>query len=215
MAVRPAGLLARPGLPIGLTLLLLSSRIFSVPALTDPVSGLAPSSLQLKTPIGYLMLAPLFTLWDGASMLSMSRLRGLLIGLALMYLLWRAVRLVRRPAAERSWIREIATLALSLILFAGFLLGGALWHRPMLALAGVEPGTLVVDFHSHTHLSHDVRNTWMRGFDAAANQRWHGRAGVDAFFVTDHNVVSHESGVTSRESGARPSWAGSRESRAV
>jgi hypothetical protein len=80
----------------------------------------------------------------------------------------------------------------------------------MLALAGVEPGTLVVDFHSHTHVSHDVRNTWMRGFDAAANQRWHRRAGFDAFFITDHNVVSRESGVGSSQSRVT-----SHESRAV
>jgi hypothetical protein len=197
--VRLAGFVARPSVPIGLMILLLASRFFSAPALTDPVSRLAPSSLHLKTPIGYLVLGPLFTLWDGASMLSMSRLRGLLIGLALLYLLWRAIRLMRPPPGGRSWIREIGTLALSLGLFAAFLISGALWHRPMLALAGVDPGSLVVDFHSHTHASHDVRNTWMRGFDTKANQRWHGRAGFDAVFITDHNIVSHESRVTGQE----------------
>ena len=60
----------------------------------------------------------------------------------------------------------------------------------MLALAGVEPGELVVDFHSHTNVSHDVRNTWMRGFDTEANRRWHNRAGFDAVFITDHNTVA-------------------------
>ena len=30
----------------------------------------------------------------------------------------------------------------------------------------------------------------MRGFDAQAARRWHGRAGFDAFFVTDHNTVA-------------------------
>src|SRR3954462_11493593 len=133
--MRPARSLTRLGLPVGLTALLLGSRLFSVPALTDPVSALTPTSLHLKIPIGYFLLAPLFTLWDGISMLSMSRLRGLLVGLALLYLLWRAVRALRRPAAERSWIREIATLVVSLVVLAAFLIVGALWHRPMLALA--------------------------------------------------------------------------------
>jgi hypothetical protein len=179
----------RFALPIGLTLLLLGARLTAVPALSDPVSGPAPSSLHLATPPLYLVLAPLFTLWDGASMLSMSRLRGLLIGLALLYLLWRSWRSFR-PRQGLSLGRELRTLAVSLVLFLGFLITGAVWHRPMLALAGVEPAELVVDFHSHTNVSHDVRNTWMRGFDTEANRRWHHRAGFDAVFITDHNTVA-------------------------
>jgi hypothetical protein len=185
-------------LPIGLTALLILSQFVAVPPLSDPVSGQAPSALHLTTPIGYLVLAPLFTLWDGASMLSMSRLRGFLIGLVLLYLLWRVFRVMRRPR-DWSWIGEIGTLALSLVLLATFLIGGAVWHRPMLALAGVEPGTLVVDFHSHTNVSHDVGDTWMRGFDTEANRRWHRRAGFDASFITDHNTVA---GLAGRQEGS-------------
>jgi hypothetical protein len=60
----------------------------------------------------------------------------------------------------------------------------------MLALTGAVPDDIVVDFHSHTNVSHDVGNTWMRGFDAEANLRWHTRAGFDATFITDHNTVA-------------------------
>jgi hypothetical protein len=180
---------------VGLTLLLLGARLTAVPALTDPVSGPAPPGLHLATPAAYLAFAPLFTLWDGASMLSMSRLRGLLVGLALLYLLWRSWRAFR-PRRGHSLMGELRTLAVSLVLLLTFLITGAVWHRPMLALAGVEPGELVVDFHSHTNVSHDVKNTWMRGFDTEANRRWHSRAGFDVVFITDHNVVtSHESRV--------------------
>jgi hypothetical protein len=132
-------------------------------------------------------------------MLSMSRLRGLLIGLALLYLLWRIWRGFRgRPGP--SLAGELRTLAISLVLLLGFLITGAVWHRPMLSVAGVDPGELVVDFHSHTNVSHDVRNTWMHGFDTEANRRWHRRAGFDVVFITDHNVASRESGVGSHES---------------
>jgi hypothetical protein len=75
----------------------------------------------------------------------------------------------------------------------------------MLSVAGTDPGDIVVDFHSHTNVSHDVRDTWMRGFDTEANRRWHARAGFDAAFITDHNVVSRESGVGSQEPGIRSS----------
>jgi hypothetical protein len=190
---------ARFALPIGLTLLLVAAGLTGVPALSDPVSGPAPPGLHLATPPGYPVLAPLFTLWDGASMLSMSRLRGLLIGLALLYLLWRSWRAFG-PRRAHSLMGELGTLALSLVLLLAFLITGAVWHRPMLALAGVEPGEWVVDFHSHTNVSHDVKNTWMRGFDTEANRRWHQRAGFDAVFITDHNVVtSHKSRVTRGE----------------
>jgi hypothetical protein len=87
----------------------------------------------------------------------------------------------------------------SVALLLAFILVGLLWHRPMLSLGGTDPDEAVVDFHSHTNVSHDVRDTWMRGFDREANLRWHARAGFDAAFVTDHNVVS-ESLDASRQS---------------
>jgi hypothetical protein len=180
--------------PLGLTALLLCARMVSVPALSDPVAGTVPPSLRLAVPGLYLALAPLFTLWDGVSMLSMGRLWGFLFGLAALYLAWRVGRLLwprYAGATPRfSILKETRTLAVTLVLLAGFLLGGALWHRPMLALTGADPHDIVVDFHSHTNVSHDVRNTWMRGFDTEANRRWHTRAGFDATFITDHNSVA-------------------------
>jgi hypothetical protein len=194
----------RLAIPAGLTALLLAARLASVPALSDPVSGPVAPSLHLVTPWLYLILAPLFSLWDGVSMLSMSRLRGFLIGLVALYLAWRVGRLLwhraARTSARFSLLKEIGSLAIALLLLAGFLAGGALWHRPMLALAGTDPGEIVVDFHSHTNASHDVVDTWMRGFDTRANLRWHARAGFDAAFITDHNVTSRQSQVASRES---------------
>jgi hypothetical protein len=199
--------IARLAAPLGLTALLLCARLVPVPALADPVAGTAPPSLSLAVPWLYLALAPLFTLWDGVSMLSMTRLRGFLLGLVALYLLWRVGRLLwpksggTTGAIPRfSVLKEIRILTVSLLLLAAFLVGGALWHRPMLALAGADPADLVVDFHSHTNVSHDVRNTWMQGFDTDANRSWHARAGFDAAFITDHNVGSRESRVASRPS---------------
>ena len=191
--------------PVGITLALLGSRLAAVPALTDPVTASSPASLYLSTPVTYLVLAPWFSTWDGISMLSMSRLQGFLAGLAALYLIWRFLShlLVRRSLRHwRVWAREIGLLLLSLGITTGFLLLGAVWHRPMLGLAGVSSNDRVVDFHSHTSLSHDVASTWMRGFDAEANQRWHARAGFDAVFITDHNAVGRGPAVANRQSGS-------------
>jgi hypothetical protein len=189
--------ISRLGVPVILTAALLIARLTAIPALSDPVAGAAPAALHLQVPWLYLVFAPVFTMWDGISMLSMSRLKGFLAGLAVLYLVWRLFGR-NRPFSP---LRELKVLAIALALLLAFLVAGALWHRPMLALAGVSPDELAVDFHSHTNVSHDVRGTLMQGFDREANRRWHARAGFDAAFVTDHNVVSRESGVGSQEPG--------------
>lgn len=189
----------RPGLalPLGLTLGLLAARVAAAPPLADPLGAPLPPSLHLAYPPLYLVLGPLFSLWDGVSMLSMSRLHGFLIGVALLYAAWRAGRVLWRRLAWRAerpprapLRRELRLLAVSIVMLVSFIAGGLLWHRPMAALAGVDPDVLVFDMHSHTNVSHDVRGTLERGFDTEANLRWHRRAGFDAVFVTDHNTVA-------------------------
>jgi hypothetical protein len=143
-----------------------------------------------------MLLAPLFSLWDGLSMLSMTRLHGFLAGLAVLYVVWRAAHTLRRPASgsePHPWTtlrREAAVLLGTVVGLAGFLAAGLLWHRPMAARAGPEPDEIAFDVHSHTNASHDVRGTLMKGFDTDANLRWHRRAGFDAVFVTDHNTTA-------------------------
>ncbi len=189
--------------PLVLAGMLLCARIASVPALHDPVAGAAPASAYLKIPLTYLILAPLFTLWDGVSMLSMRRLAGFLTGLAVLYLVWRVAGVIRRRnrgGRRPLWsqvVREAVALVASVAFLLGFIIIGLVWHRPMLSLEGTHPDDAIVDFHSHTNVSHDVRDTWMRGFDREASRRWHARAGFDAAFVTDHNVISRESRVAS------------------
>ena len=163
------------------------ARLTAAPELSDPTWGLLPSSIHLRAPWLYVVLAPLFSLWDGISMLSQSRLEWFLIGLPILYLLHRAV--VAIATRRWSWGQEARLFGMSLPGLVVFLCAGLLWHRPMMALAGVPPDLIVADLHGHTGVSHDVRNTLMRGYDAAANLRWHRRAGFDAVFITDHNTV--------------------------
>jgi hypothetical protein len=121
-------------------------------------------------------------------MLSMSRLHGFLIGLALLYVAWRALRLIRRQRLSPR--EEARAIAIAVVAVAAFVAGGLISHRPMVKLVGVEPGVAVVDFHSHTNASHDVRGTAMGGFHTSRNLGWHRRAGFDAVFVTDHNTTA-------------------------
>jgi hypothetical protein len=180
--------MARYRVPLAFTAILLIARILAAPPLADPVGAPVPAGVHLQAPGLYLILGPLFSLWDGASMLSMTRLHGFLLGTALLYLLWRAAGLARRRRLRP--LRELGVLVASLLGFALFLAAGILWHRPMLALTGAGPDRAVVDFHSHTNASHDVRGTLMSGFGVPANLAWHRRAGFDAVFITDHNTIA-------------------------
>ncbi len=173
--------------PVVLTLGLALARAWAVAPLADPLGPPLPQGLRLTVPWPHVIAAPLFTLWDGVSMLSMSRLVGFLTGLVLLFVLWRVVR---AGVLHRITIwRELLTLAAGVTALAAFIGAGLLWHRPMAALAGTSPDDVVVDFHTHTNRSHDVSGTEMDDYDVAANLRWHRRAGFDAAFITDHNTV--------------------------
>ena len=119
-----------------MTVLLLCARLWPAATLYDPVSGTVPPALYLKIPWTYLVLAPLFTLWDGVSMLSMSRLIGFLSGLVVLYVVWRLIRGAwRRYTGIRLYartllVKELLVLIVAAVLFSGFVVGGALWHRP-------------------------------------------------------------------------------------
>jgi predicted metal-dependent phosphoesterase TrpH len=178
--------------PVALTAGIVLARAFAVAPLSDPLGAPLPKGLHLALPWSYVLLAPLFTLWDGVSMLSMRRLEGFLIGMGLLYPVVRAaLALARRGTTPR---RELIALVLTVLGLAGFIAGGLLWHRPMAALAGTAEDELVVDFHTHTRASHDVGGTLMDRYDAPANLRWHRRAGFDAVFLTDHNIVTRAPG---------------------
>ena len=174
--------------PLALTAGLLLAQAAAVPPLADPLGQPLPDGLRLALPWGYLLAAPLFTFWDGVSMLSMERLEGFLAGTALLFVLARVLlALVRRRATIRG---ELAALAIGLVSLGAFIAAGLLWHRPMAALAGAPADQAVVDFHTHTRASHDVGGTLMDGYDLPANLAWHRRAGFDAAFITDHNLVT-------------------------
>ena len=182
----------RLGLPVILTAAILLAALFPAPALTNPTGQPVPLGIHLVVPLPYLLAGPLFGSWDAISMLSQSRMHGFVTGVGVLYLLWRLMAGHRRPA--RTWgrqvLRELLVACGGFLAFAIYLLVGALWHRPMIRLAGVPSDVAVVDYHSHTNVSHDVRGTLVAGFDAEANRRWHARAGFDAAFITDHNTIA-------------------------
>lgn len=170
------------------TALLTARYIFPVAALSDPAGGMLPAGAFLHLPVLNLILAPLFDLWDGVTLLSLERLNYFLVGTLVLGAAWSITSsLVDR---RLNWTRATARLAIFVGLLGLFVVTGMRWQRPMARLDGVALSTWwVADLHSHTTVSHDVKGLLQEYFDLDASRAWHARGGYSLFFVTDHNRI--------------------------
>lgn len=170
-------------------LILAANATFPVPAISDPAGALLPAGLTLSFPTLNLVLAPLFDLWDGVTLLAMSRLHAFLVLAVGLIAAWSLLA-ARGPTGVR-WLGATLRLVGGTLGLGLFILGGIRWRRPMAHLAGVPADLVVVDLHSHTNESHDAKSLLQRDFDLETSRAWHRRGGFDAFFVTDHNLLNH------------------------
>lgn len=146
------------------------------------------------------MGAPLFTVLDTLSVLTVSQHIAFLATLLAIHLVYRIVRGKRRATWLGRIAAEVGAFALSLagafVLYALL----AVVDRPMSALRLADPDEVSVDFHVHTNASHDGRDdrtpervrAWLHG------------GGFDVAYVTDHR---HFTGAAAAEAG-NPARAG-------
>ncbi len=174
--------MARWRVPAVLSAVVILAQLARTHPLMDVVTGRAPGDLRLAYPLAHVLFAP-FTLaadWlNGGS-------RGDLIGFAAWALAAYVFARVFFATDPRRLLREAGYALLFLAAFAAFVGWGALLERPIPRLVASDTALVVFDAHSHTAASHDGRPH----FGVAANAAWHTRAGFDAAFVTDHNVVA-------------------------
>src|SRR5258708_4113932 len=85
------------------------------------------------------------------------------------------------------------------IFFFGFAACVVLVPRPMAKLVASDPAVLLIDFHSHSQISHDGRSS----FTPELNMHWHQDQGYNAAFITDHNRT--EASMWAKEDSRR-SW---------
>ena len=170
--------------PLAITALVVLGALLGPSALQDPVGGAAPEGARLEVAWDYLLLAPVFNVLDTLSVLTLDQHYAVLATLIAAFVLWRALR--RR--SSRGWLRragiELAVAAACLLSLFAFYAFGIIGPRPMAALVVDDPDAVIVDFHSHTHHSHDGRP----GFDAEDNREWHASAGFHAVYVSDHRT---------------------------
>lgn len=188
-----------PGIPLAIVAIVALGAVVAAPPLQDAATGRAVPFAHLEQPLGYLLGAPLFGIWDAMSLLTVSQHYAVLITVILLYVARRVhtVRTGRRKlAADPATAEDAAHPGFSLMLAVlelfgavGFLIAVLAFYaaavflpRPMVAVRLDDPDLLTVDFHSHTNHSHDG---WAR-FTAARNRAWHEGGGFDAAYITDH-----------------------------
>jgi hypothetical protein len=166
--------------PIALTLiaLVLLSALAPLPALVDAVSGAPLADVDLVRPTLYTLLAPVTTVLDALTFLSLERAKAFLLVWVPAVALWGLLR--RGSLRWRLLFAALGALAVVLLVVAVLVL-----PRPVPRLVAADSTLTVIDYHAHTALSHDGR----RGWTLADLAEWHAAQGFGASYVTDHNVV--------------------------
>jgi hypothetical protein len=171
-----------PWTPIAITLAVILSSGLAVEPVRDAATRADVTEAYLDRPLGYVVMAPISNVLDTMTLLSLRQHIALVCGLLVLFALWRTGRSwmsARRPGARDHLV---AAGVLVVAVFAAYA-AGALLSRPMASLVSNNPNILRIDFHAHTHASHD-------GHQSARQLRaWHARAGYDVAYVTDHATV--------------------------
>jgi len=181
---------------IGVVLLALPVRSPVVSVLTgEPVPG-----VSLHFPAAYLLLAPVCSVLDFLTLLTIPEHLAILGALTLVFLVWRVVRRRKRRRVLPRIAIEVGSFVACLAGLLAVYAFGAVGPRPMAKLEVTDPNIVVVDFHSHTASSHDGR----KSFTAPVNRAWHRDAGFDAAWITDHDSI----GAGQRAEARNPATAG-------
>jgi hypothetical protein len=171
-------LLRRHPIALALLALVLLSALDPLPALVDAVSGTPPPDGDLVRPAAYTVFAPVSTVLDALTFLSLERARAFLVVWVPALAIWA---LVQPGSLARRLMRAGAgALGLALLIVAVLVL-----PRPVPRLVSADSTLTVIDYHAHTTDSHDGR----RGWTAADLAGWHAAQGFAASYVTDHNVI--------------------------
>lgn len=166
-----------------MSLIVVLSSAFAVQPVRDAATLADVAEAYLTRPVSYVALAPLSNALDTLTILSARQHIALAAGLIVLFAAWRVARARLGNTTRRSHVT--ATLAFVLGIVVAYVAAAAL-PRPMAALTADNANIVVVDFHSHTSASHDVRGGW----SVERIRAWHRAAGYDVAYVTDHATVA-------------------------
>ncbi|MEP6493981.1 MAG: hypothetical protein ABJF01_14965 [bacterium] len=172
-----------------MTVLVLVTVPFAVDPVWDAVTFAGVGEGRLDLPAAYLAIAPLSTVLDTLTLLTVPQHIAIFVFALLVFVYWRAWSArTRRTNVRREAIAAVALLAVVVLIYAV----GVLVPRPMAPLVLSDPEVVAIDFHAHTKYSHDGRSGWTE----EDVRQWHRAAGYDVAYITDHaNFEGAERGV--------------------
>ena len=180
----------RGGFALLVGVLVVVTALVAVSPLSDAVTGESVPFARPSQPPAYLFFAPLFGVWDTLSLLTLSQHYAVIVTLVALYVSLRLRAAAGRRGdpspARRGLVRGLSMEAgyavLALVGLLAFYAAGMLLPRPMTGIVLDDEDLLAIDFHSHTHRSHDGWGL----FSAPRNRDWHEQGGFHAAYVTDH-----------------------------
>lgn len=163
-------------------LVVLAAGLVGATPVLNAETGMAVADASLVHSAAYTMLAPICTILDALTLLSLRQHAAMLATVVLFVIIWRVIRARSRGT---SFLREVGAAFATLLVIVVVYGVGAVVPRPMAAISMHDPNDVVIDFHSHTNSSWDA-NKW---FTPERNRAWHDGAGFDAAYVSDHKSL--------------------------
>jgi hypothetical protein len=169
-----------PAIPCLISLAVIVTGGFAVPPIRDAANGTEVAEAYLVRSLGYVAMSPVSEVLDTLTLLSARQHIALLVGVLVLFVLWRTLVSRAGATAKQHALTTVALVAALGLTYAA----GAILPRPMAALGADNANIVKIDFHSHTSASHD-------GHQSVEQLReWHRGAGFDVAYVTDHATVS-------------------------
>jgi hypothetical protein len=172
--------LRRHPLAVILTILVIAGAFAPLPAIVDAVTGAPAGDAEVTRPVLYLLAAPVSSVLDAVTFLSMARAIWFLV-------CWIVVLAGVGAMLPGTRGRRIFRGVLGVLVPCAVAAAAVLLPRPVPRLTTAElpeSGLTIVDYHSHTERSHDGRPGWT--LERLAE--WHADQGFQAAYVTDHNA---------------------------
>jgi hypothetical protein len=176
-------------------ILVVATAFAGATPILDAETGRPVADASLVHSAAYTVLAPICTVLDGLTLLSLRQHAAVLATVVLCVIVWRLWRALSRGSGSRTSIPREAGVALATL--AGILVvysGGALVPRPMAAIQLHDADDVAIDFHSHTDSSWDGS----RWFTPERNRAWHARAGFNVAYISDHKTLAGAIAASSR-----------------
>ena len=169
-----------PWTPIGITIALLVTALFATDPIRDAATHAPVGEGHLDLPSGYVALAPISSILDTLTLLTVAQHIALVLWAIGIFALVR-IRLGRKGTTAR---REIVAAVVFLLVIVVVYAAAALLPRPMAQFVASDDTVISVDVHAHTKYSHDGRAGW----DEEDVRNWHRAAGYDVAYITDHGT---------------------------